>query len=73
MFVALRADGAPPHDLETLDEWIARVNTGGHTRTTTLRAYTPVSPRCRAGGSDEPASDTAALGVPYPVRGNRCW
>src|SRR5258708_16463678 len=30
MFVSLGADGAPTYRIETLDDWIARVNTRGH-------------------------------------------
>jgi hypothetical protein len=31
MFVSLGADGAPTYELETLDDWIARVKARGHT------------------------------------------
>ena len=31
MFISLGADGAPSYSLNTLDEWIASVRTGGHT------------------------------------------
>jgi hypothetical protein len=30
MFVSLGADGAPSYRLQTLDDWIARVKSGGH-------------------------------------------
>jgi hypothetical protein len=30
MFVSLGTDGAPPYKILTVDEWIARVKTGGH-------------------------------------------